>query len=128
MSPEIKTGLKGLKEQVVTKHDSAKHYGSGVLAVYATPAMIALMENTCQESVGRYLPDGFSTVGTTINVQHIKATALGRIVRCESELYKIEGKRLYFKVIAYEANHKIGFGEHKRYMINNDQFLSKIKL
>lgn len=127
MEIEIKVGVKGLKEQEVTLNDTADKYGSGLVPVFATPAMIALMEQTALESVNSFLPDGYGTVGSMVNVKHIKPTPIGMTVRCVSELIKVEGRRLYFKVMAYDEDGEIGMGEHQRYIVDLSKFLAKLK-
>ena len=80
----MKIGIKGTKVIQVTKEMTAKAMGSGELEVYATPAMISLMENTAYTSVADYLEEGEGTVGTLMNVKHLSATPVGMEVRCES--------------------------------------------
>lgn len=126
MDIEIKVGVKGLKEQEVTLNDTADKYGSGLVPVFATPAMIALMEQTALESVNTFLPDGYGTVGTLVNIQHVKATPIGMTVRCVSELVKVDGRRLNFKVMAYDEDGEIGFGEHQRFIVDLKKFMDKI--
>ncbi len=127
MEIEIKVGVKGLKEQEVTLNDTADKYGSGLVPVFATPAMIALMEQTALESVNTFLPEGYGTVGSLVNIQHIKPTPIGMTVRCVSELVKVEGRRLHFKVMAYDEDDEIGMGEHQRVIVNLQKFLDKIE-
>ncbi|MFW5761880.1 MAG: thioesterase family protein, partial [Cyclobacteriaceae bacterium] len=115
------------KEQEVTLNDTADKYGSGLVPVFATPAMIALMEQTALQSVNSFLPDGYSTVGSMVNVRHIKPTPIGMTVRCVSELKKVEGRRLYFKVMAYDEDGEIGMGEHQRYIVDLNKFMAKLK-
>lgn len=88
----MRIGTKGYTETVVTKENSAAHMGSGTLEVYATPAMIALMEHAAQESVASQLDEGCCTVGTGLNIRHLSATPIGMKVRCETELVKADGK------------------------------------
>jgi predicted thioesterase len=127
MDIKIKVGVKGLKEQEVTLNDTADKYGSGMVAVFATPAMIALMEQTALESVASFLPDGYGTVGNVVNIHHVKPTPIGMTVRCVSELVKVDGRRLHFKVKAYDEDDEIGYGEHQRYIVNLDGFMKKVK-
>lgn len=117
---------KGKQQQVVTKELTAARYGSGLVAVYATPAMIALMEKTCQESVQDQLEPGQLTVGTLVNVRHLKATLVGMMVECESELLEIEGRKLVFKVSAWDEKGIIGDGLHERFIINEKDFMKKL--
>ena len=123
----IETGIKGYQEQKVEMKDTAKTYGSGLVEVFATPAMIALMENTAHTSVNDFLPEGFATVGTHLNIEHSKATPLGKKVWCESVLESQEGKKLTFSVTAYDETGIIGKGMHERFIINVEKFMDKLK-
>lgn len=121
----LKEGIKGTNEIIVTKELSAQNVGSGLLPVYATPSMIALMENTAFESVAQYLEEGCGTVGTSLNVKHVAATPIGMKVTCETELVKVEGRALTFEVKAYDACGLIGEGTHERFIITEEKFLAK---
>lgn len=123
----MKIGIKGTKVIQVTNEMTAKAMGSGELEVYATPAMISLMENTAYTSVAYYLEEGEGTVGTLMNVKHLSATPVGMEVRCESELVEIDKRRLVFNVKAYDKVGCIGEGTHERFIINNDKFMNKTK-
>ena len=120
------TGIKGYKEITVTKELTAISLGSGDLEVYATPAMIALMEETASESVKPKLEVGQGSVGTYIAIKHLAATPIGMRVRCESELVEVDGRRLVFNITAYDEKDKIGEGTHERFIISNDKFQSKV--
>lgn len=122
----LKEGLKFTMEKVVENKDSAKEYGSGLVDVFATPAMIGLMENASKNCVQGELEDGFTTVGVEVNVKHIKATPIGMKVSCTSELIKIDGKMLGFKVEAFDEVGKIGEGTNIRCVINSEKFLKRI--
>lgn len=125
MELNIKEGLNSISEIIVDKNVTADTLGSGTLEVYATPAMIALMEDASKNAVTPYLPEGFTTVGIEINARHIKATPMGMKVNCEATLYKVEGKKLYFNLIASDETGKIGEGTHVRYIVNSEDFLKK---
>ena len=121
----LKEGVKGTQEIMVTEENTAKVMGSGALDVFATPAMIALMEKTAWESVQPYLEEGSGTVGTLMNVKHVAATPVGMEVTCETKLIEVDRKRLVFEVKAYDAAGVIGEGTHERFIIDNERFLAK---
>ena len=98
---------------------------SGELKVYATPSMIALMEQAAYTSVAGELEEGQGTVGTLMNVSHISATPVGMEVTAKSELVKVDGRKLVFHVEAYDERGKIGEGEHERFIIDNEKFQNK---
>ena len=120
----LKKGIKGTGRQVVTEKLTAKEMGSGELAVYATPAMIALME-TAYKSVTAELEDGMGTVGTLMNVKHVSASPVGMEITCETELTEVDGRRLVFTVKAYDTKGLIGEGVHERFVIVNEKFQAK---
>lgn len=121
----LEVGIKGHKEIVVTQENTAKAMGSGTLDVFATPSMIALMENTAFESVQPELEEGSGTVGTALNVKHVSATPVGMKVTCDTELIKVDGRALTFSVKAYDETGLIGEGEHERFIIFADKFQAK---
>ena len=123
---ELKIGLENELEIIITPQDTAKSYGSGKLDVFATPAMIALMEKTALQLVAPFLAEGQDTVGTEINVKHIKATAVGQRVECYAKLHEIDEKKITFIVEAYDEKGLIGTGTHKRYFIDIAKFISSI--
>ncbi|MDR2370410.1 MAG: thioesterase family protein [Treponema sp.] len=121
----FKPGLRGEKAETVNGENTAGSLGSGGLPVYATPAMIALMELTAASAVDPLLPRGWSTVGTELNVRHLSATLPGMEVRAEAELLEVDGRRLLFRVEAFDGAGKIGEGTHGRFIVENDRFLKK---
>lgn len=122
---ELETGIKGSGSVFVEQSNTAMAMGSGTLPVFATPAMIALMEKTASESVQPYLEEGCGSVGTELKVKHTSATPLGMEVRCESELLIVDGRRLLFSVKAFDNAGLIGEGTHERFLIKNQSFLKK---
>lgn len=122
----ITTGIKGRLECTVTDELTAAHIGSGLVKVFATPMMIALIEQTCYESVLPYLEEGQGTVGTLVNVTHSAATPVGMRVWCESQLVEVDRRRLVFDVKAYDQCGLIGEGRHERFVIDSAKFQAKI--
>lgn len=121
----LQPGMKRQQEMIVTAEKSAEAMGSGTLPVFATPAMVALMEETAWKCVSDELEEGSSTVGTSLNIKHIAATPVGMKVRCEAVLTEVEGRRLVFSVDVYDASGKVGEGLHERFIIFNEKFTAK---
>ena len=121
----LEVGIRGQKETIVTKQNTAAGIGSGSLEVFSTPIMILLMEESCFMSVSDKLDEGFTTVGISVDVRHLSATPLGMKVEIKSELIKIDGRALTFKVEAYDEKGIIGEGIHERFIVNNEKFQAK---
>ena len=121
----MEVGIKGYAEAVVDATNVASAVGSGLLDVYSTPSMIALIENAAQQSIAPYLEEGQGSVGIRLEVDHLASTPIGRKVWAETELIAVEGRILTFSVAAYSDVEKIGQGIHKRCLIYNDRFLQK---
>ena len=121
----LTVGIKGTQSVTVSNDNTAAAMGSGTLAVFATPAMIALMEKTAYVSVQNELDEGCGSVGTLLNVKHLAATPVGMTVTCESELVEIDNRRLVFTVKAYDEKGLIGEGTHERFIVQNEKFLAK---
>ena len=121
----LEIGIKGRQDITVNDDNTAKALGSGELNVLATPAMIALIEETAWKSVAPSLEDGQGTVGTKLDVAHIAPSPVGIDVWCETELVEIDRRRLVFNVNVYDSKGKIGEGTHERFIINNEKFQSK---
>lgn len=122
---ELKVGIKGEQREIVTADKTAKAMGSGELNVYATPAMIALMEKAAYRSVAEYLDEGQGTVGTMMNIKHVASTPVGLHVRAEAELIAVDRRKLTFHVAAYDEAELIGEGEHERFIIDDLKFQTK---
>lgn len=123
----LKTGITGEARCLVTPETTAANLGSGALEVFATPAMIALIEKAAWQSVQPLLEEGCGTVGTALRVRHLSATPVGMEVVAKTELQEIDGLRLVFKVEVYDAKGMVGDGEHERFIVKNDSFLKKAK-
>lgn len=120
-------GPRGEARLVVREEDTARHLGSGNVAVLATPRMIALMEKASVKAVDHLLPPGQATVGGEIRVRHLAATPQGMEVTIHSELVEVEGRRLTFKVEAFDEREKVGEGTHTRFIIDLERFREKVR-
>ena len=120
---------KGLKHNSVMRVEAgntAEFIGSGDMAVLATPAMVALMENAAMLAVALHLGEGETTVGTMVSTSHLKASKVGNIIEARAELVAVDGRKLDFKIEAYDGETLIGEGTHTRFVVNREKFLSKL--
>ena len=114
---QITPGITGEKSTAVTMANTAIAMGSGTLRVFATPAMIALIEGCCMESVEDLLGEGITTVGTSVNIEHLSASPIGAGVVCKSTLTAFDGRRLDFSVEVSDNTGLIGKGTHTRFTV-----------
>lgn len=121
----MEIGMKHTITEVVTAEKSAEQVGSGLLPVYATPAMIALMEKCASECVAPYIEEGKSSVGTLLNIKHLSASPIGIQITCTATLTEIDGRRLVFSLEASDEKGPIGEGTHERFIIDIDRFMAK---
>ena len=121
----MEIGIIGTQTIMVTEEKTAKAMGSGELNVFATPAMIALMENTAYKSVAEFLEPGQGTVGTLMNVSHVAATPMGMQITCETKLVEIDRRRFVFEVKASDEKGLIGEGTHERFIVDNAKFMAR---
>ena len=112
---------------VVDPSMTATNMKSGCLDVFATPVMIAFMENVCLECVQPVLDEGMTTVGTAVNVQHFAPTPVGMQVRFECTLREIDRRRLVFDVKAFDEVSLIGEGTHERFIVEGQKFVEKCR-
>ncbi len=117
--------MKLFKQNYIVKpSDTAIVHGSGSLEVYATPAMVALMENSATKVIDN-LEEGFTTVGIAIDVQHLKASKVGEVLSCTAKLTKNEGRRYEFEIVVENEKAEIvGKANHTRVAVNIERFLS----
>lgn len=120
-------GMANEERFVVEERHLASHLGSGSLRVLATPAMIALMEGVAMRLLAKYLPEGQSSVGATVNVRHLAPTPLGAVVRVRAEIAAVNEKQVTFRVEAWDALEQVGAGEHLRVVIDEERFLQRVQ-
>lgn len=122
---ELKIGLTGRADALVTSDKTAAACGSGSLPVLGTPFMLALMEEATCNSLDGALEEGKSSVGVSMEVQHSAASPVGIKVWAESELTKIDGKMLTFTVTAYDEAGVIGTASITRCIIRSESFVAR---
>jgi len=126
MEYKLEIGASYTAEKMVKYEDTAIALGSGQVGVFATPAMILLMEEAALHAVQAALPEESTTVGVTVNIQHLSATLAGKMVTSTATLKEINGRRLVFDVEASDENGIIGKGTHERVIINTEDFMWKL--
>ena len=124
---ELKKGLSSQSSVTVSAGNTAAVMGSGDLDVFATPAMVALMENAAMKAVADALPEGSTTVGAEMNVTHIKPSGLGAEITATAVLTGVEGRKLIFNVGARDAEGMIGEGVHIRYVVDREKFMAQVR-
>ena len=123
----MEIGITYTSTTVVDNSNTAAALGSGDMDVFATPAMVALMENAAMNAVAPHLEQGQTTVGTQITTSHIKASALGATISATATLTAVNGRSLTFTIVASEGDKTIGEGTHTRFIVDRERFLAKLK-
>ena len=126
MTQTLKSGSTKTITITIDETHTAQTHGSGDLPVYATPAMIAHMEQAAAMLAAPYLDEGDSTVGIAVSIEHIAATPIGREVRITATLRGIDRRRLVFDVEAHDEKQQIGRGTHERFIINKQKFMERL--
>lgn len=121
----LKVGTKNFIELLVTESDTALAMKSGSLKVLATPKIICLVEEAAANLAEKFLPAEFTSVGTSLNVNHIAPTPIGLKVRAEVELVEVDGRKLIFDVKALDDAGEIFNGTHERFIVNREKFQAK---
>ena len=122
---EIIIGMKGEASTLVEKEDTAQYVGSGSLLVYATPCLAALMEGAACAAIEEALPQGETSVGTALNLEHLSATPVGLDVRASAEVTAVDGRKITFAITAFDEAGEIGRATHTRVLVNSEKFLEK---
>ena len=121
----ISVGLKYTTNATVKQSNTAKAMGSGTLEVFATPAMISMMEEAAWRAVAAELEPGQSTVGIKMNVSHLDATPIGMKVHAEARVIEVKGRNVTFSVMAFDEKGLIGEGRHERFIVTDEKFMKK---
>ena len=125
-SATLQPGLSAEVELIVSEIETAAHLGSGSLAVYATPALVALMENAAVRALEGHPSPGYTTVGGQINLRHLGATPVKMKVRARAELIEVQGNKLTFNIKAWDETEQIGEASHVRFLIEEQSFMAKV--
>lgn len=121
----LQVGMTGRAEEQVTEANLAKTLGSGSLPVYSTPAMSCLMERAAAELLELHVPAGWTTVGSSMAIEHRAPSPLGAEIRAEAEVTAVEGRKVCFAVRAFAGTQEIGSGTHERFAVDAERFMAK---
>jgi fluoroacetyl-CoA thioesterase len=121
---ELLPGLTGKMEMIVTEADTAARLGSGAVPVLGTPALVRLMEGAAVQALIEHVPPGQVSVGGRIDVRHMAPTPVGMRIRAYAELLEVEGRRLTFRVEAWDEAEQIGHATHERFIIDEETFIA----
>ncbi len=121
---KLVTGLTGKVETIVTEADTAEHLGCGLVPVFGTPALVGLMEGAAVQALTDHLPPGQTSVGGRIDVRHLAPTPVGMRVHARAELLEVQGRRLMFRVEAWDEAEQIGKATHERFVIDKERFVA----
>jgi fluoroacetyl-CoA thioesterase len=124
---ELEPGMSGEAEREVTEELTAARWGSGLVPVLGTPALVGLMEQAAVVALQGRLPDGRTSVGIRIDVQHLAATPVGMRVRARAELLAVDGRLLTFHVEAWDEVEKVGAATHERIVVDESRFLERVE-
>ena len=122
---ELAPGLSAEISIIVSETDTASHWGSGLVPVYSTPALVGLMEAAAVKALAGHLEEGQTSVGGHIDVHHLAATPVGMRVRAQAKLIAVEGRKLSFSIEAWDVEEKIGEARHERFLVNNEKFVQR---
>lgn len=125
MSTALPLGIAGAAVTRVTEANTAQALGSGSVPVYATPALVALLEQAAVDALAPHLPPGLTSVGVRIDVQHLAATPVGLEVQAQAVLRAQEGRTLLFDVTAHDDQEQIARGVHERVLVDSQRFLAR---
>lgn len=127
LSELIHPGMSREDSFLTSLENSAIHIGSGSSRVLATPWMIAFMERVSHRLLTCCLPEGYSSVGTHLDVHHLAPTPIGASIRVRAEVLSIDGNHVFFSIEAWDNQEKIGAGQHERVVIDEARFLRRVE-
>lgn len=122
---EIKINTSLTVEKTVSDDMLAKVVGSGDVSVYATPMMVALMEEASSKCLAQFLEEGETSVGIYIGTTHAAATPAGMKVKATAVITEAEGKKVSFSVTASDEKDIIGEATHQRVVLQKERFEQK---
>jgi len=120
----IELGMAAVVGLVVEEADTAVALGSGDVLVLGTPRVVALMEQAAVSALAGSLDEGFTSVGTRITIDHLAPSFVGATVEAFAEVVAVDGRSVVFRLTVREGEQLVARGEHARFIVNREQFLS----
>ncbi len=121
---DIAVGLTGDVEATVSADDTAERWGSGLVPVLGTPTLVAMMENAAVTALDGRLQPEQTSVGGRMDIRHLAPTPVGLSVRVHAELMEVDGRRLVFRVEAWDEVERIGEATHERFVVDRQRFIA----
>jgi len=127
LSAQLRSGMAGEAKLLVGEEHTAPRVGSGKVHVLATPVMINVIEAAALEAIEGFLPAGYQSLGTVLNVRHIAATPVGMQVRATAKVVKVDGRTISFSVAVFDEKELVGDGTHERVVVNVAKFDERVQ-
>jgi fluoroacetyl-CoA thioesterase len=121
----VEVGMRTTWQRTVAPDMTADRWGNTGVFVLATPHLVGLLEATCVRAIHDQLDAGWSTVGTHIDLRHLKATRVGETITLAAEVTHVDGRKVTFKVTAEDSGGVAGEGSHERVLIDLARFLQR---
>ncbi len=124
---QIPIGAKGTYQLRIDAEHLASSANPALPEVMATPIMILMMEQAAMNALIPYMEAGETSVGIVVEVEHLAATPIGHLVRAEAEVVKVEGRRIEFRIAAFDEQEQIGRGIHARAIVELKKFNQRLQ-
>lgn len=125
-APLIVTGLRGEARRIVTADNTAEALGSGDVPVFGTPAVLAVIEESAVDAIRKELPEGATSVGVWVELEHLAPSKIGAEVVATSVLTAVEGRVLHFDCEAHDGDRLVAKAKHRRSLVTRDRWLAKV--
>lgn len=127
LETKIPIGKTGSACTTVSETNTAKAVGSGSLDVFATPMMLAVMEQAACTCIADALEEGQTSVGTLAFITHDAASLIGAEISASAKVVGVEGRKVSFILSAHDGSRKVGGGTHDRVVVDAERFMGKLR-
>ncbi len=95
--------------------------------VYATPALVRDIEQTCRDGMLEHLDSGEDSVGVRIELDHLAPTLLGMTVEIRATVSEVKGRLVTFDIAARDPLDQIARGKHVRFVSDVQKTIERLK-